>query len=94
MTLLKALLKREAKPRRLNRTKPLPYLLILPALSLFLLFTYYPFLKAIYLSFTVTSKQGNPTKWVGLANWIRVLGKANFWQIVKVTLKMAALNLV
>lgn len=90
---MKSLTKREAKPRRLKRTKPLPYLLVLPALALFILFTYYPFLKAIFLSFTVTNKQGEPTKWVGLANWIRVLGKDNFWQTVKITLQMAALNL-
>ena len=94
MKALKLLTKREAKPKRLHRTKPLPYFLVLPALILFCTFTYYPFLKAIFLSFNVTNKQGDPTKWVGLANWIRVLGKDSFWEIVLITLKMAALNLV
>lgn len=79
---------------RLKKTSPLPYLLILPAICLFLLFTYYPFLKSILLSFTVTNKAGVPTKFVGLANWKRVLGKESFWQVVKITLRMAALNLV
>ena len=80
--------------RRLNHAKPLPYLLVLPALALFVLFTYYPFFKSIFLSLTVTNKAGEPTKFVGLANWVRVLGKESFWEIVKITLRMAALNLV
>ena len=91
---MKLLTKREAKPKRLHRTKPLPYLLILPALLLFGTFTDYPFLKSIFLSFTLTDKLGNVAKWVGIANWTRVLGKDSFWDIVGVTLRMAALNLV
>lgn len=79
---------------RLKRTRPLPYLLILPALLLFILFTYYPFIKSIYLSLTVTNKAGEPTAFVGLANWKRVLGKDSFWNVVGITLKMAGLNLV
>ena len=79
---------------RLKRVKPLPYLLVLPALALFLLFTYYPFIKSIFLSLTVTNKSGDPTAFVGLANWKRVLGKDSFWEVVWITLKMAALNLI
>lgn len=72
----------------------LPYLLILPAIVLFVMFTYYPFVKAIVLSFFLTDKTGNATKWVGLANWIRVLSKSSFWNVVVITIKMAAVNLV
>lgn len=72
----------------------LPYLLILPAIVLFVMFTYYPFIKAIVLSFSLTDKTGNATKWVGLANWIRVLSKSSFWDVVVITIKMAAVNLV
>lgn len=85
---------RERRGPRLKRTKPLPYLLVLPALALFAIFTYYPFLKTIFLSFTLTNKQGQPTSWVGFANWTRVLSKSGFWDVVWVTVKMAALNLV
>ncbi len=91
---MKLFAKREAKPRRLNQNRVLPYLLILPTIILFATFTYYPFIKAIILSFTLTDTQGNPTKWVGLANWTRVLGKESFWKIVWTTVKIAALNLV
>lgn len=86
--------KNPQRHNRLYRTKPLPYLLVLPALLLFILFTYYPFFKSIFLSLTVTDKSGDPTKFVGLANWVRVLGKESFWDVVGITMRMAALNLV
>ena len=72
----------------------LPYMLIAPAIILFLIFTYYPFLKAIILSFSLTDKNGNVAKWVGFSNWIRVLSKSAFWEVVGITLKMAFVNLV
>lgn len=72
----------------------LPYLLILPALIFFTIFTYYPFIKAIVLSFSLTDKVGKATKWVGLANWIRVLQKDSFWDVIWITIKMAMTNLV
>ena len=72
----------------------LPYLLIAPAIILFILFTYYPLIKAAVLTLFVTNKAGEATKFVGLANWTRVLGKASFWDIIGVTLKIAAINLV
>ena len=80
--------------KRLGRVKPLPYILIFPAMALFTLFTFYPFIKTIVLSFALTNKQGNFTKWVGISNWVRVLGKNSFWDVVRVTLKMAGINLV
>lgn len=85
---------KSGEERRLKRVKPLPYLLIFPAMALFTLFTFYPFIKTIVLSFALTNKQGNFTQWVGLGNWIRVLTKDSFWDVVVVTLKMAAINLV
>ena len=71
----------------------LPYVFIFPAIALLLLFTYYPFIRALVLSFALTNKRGNFSKWVGFANWIRVLKKAEFWKVVGITLKMAAINL-
>lgn len=82
------------KERRLSQVKPLPYLLIAPAMALFTLFTFYPFIKAIVLSFALTDKAGNFTQWVAFDNWIRVLTKSSFWDVVVITLKMAAINLV
>lgn len=73
--------------------KGLPYLLLLPAMALFVAFTFYPFVKTIVLSFALTDKQGNFTKWIGIGNWIRILGKESFWQTILITLKMSAINL-
>ena len=61
---------------------------------LFIVFNYYPFFKAVFLSFTLTDKTGHFAKWVGLSNWIRILGKSSFWQVIWITVKMAAINLV
>ena len=93
MKILSKLQREPGKERRLGRVKPLPYVLIFPAMALFTLFTFYPFIKTIVLSFALTNKQGNFTQWVGPDNWIRVLTKDSFWDVVAVTLKMAAINL-
>ena len=82
------------RPGRRKKIPVLPYLLILPAMLLFIVFNYYPFFKAIFLSFTLTDKTGHFAKWVGLSNWIRILGKSSFWQVIWITIKMAGINLV
>ena len=81
-------------PGKKKRISILPYILILPAMALFMIFNFYPFLKAILLSFSRTNKQGEVTQWVGLANWVRVLTKDSFWDVIWITLKMAGINLV
>lgn len=70
-----------------------PYVLLIPAVLFFSVFTYYPFLKTILLSFSLTNRSGQFTKWVGFSNWIRILAKEEFWNTVWVTLKFAAINL-
>jgi sn-glycerol 3-phosphate transport system permease protein len=72
----------------------LPYLFIAPAMILFGMFTIYPFLRTIVLSFTLTNTYGNPTKFVGLRMWKRVFTSEVFWTVMGVTLKVAAINLV
>ena len=73
-------------PGKKKRISILPYILILPAMALFMIFNFYPFLKAILLSFSMTNKQGEVTQWVGLANWVRVLTKDSFWDVIWITL--------
>lgn len=77
-----------------RKVKSLPYLLVLPVLLLFFAFTYFPFIKALTYSFSLTDSSGRFVKWVGTANWARVLGKESFWQTMLITLKFAAMNLV
>jgi len=79
---------------RKKKIQLMPYFFVAPAILLLLTFTYYPFVRAIVLSFALTNKRGNFAKWVGFANWIRVLKKSEFWKVVGITLKMAGINLV
>lgn len=79
---------------RLKRVTPLPYLLIAPALILFAMFTFYPFIKTIVFSFALTDNHNQFSRWMGIDNWVRVLSKDTFWDIVVVTLKMAGIKLV
>ncbi|GIP31852.1 carbohydrate ABC transporter permease [Paenibacillus sp. J2TS4] len=54
------------------------YILTLPFIVGFLVFSAYPFVYSIYLSFT-SWDMFNPPKWVGLANWKRIFSDVPFW---------------
>lgn len=58
----------------------LAYVLLLPSFILFLLFSYYPFLKTILNSFSVTTATGEFIRFAGLTNWKRVLSDKAFTQ--------------
>ena len=78
-----------------RKNKFLPYLLTLPSMLLFSMFTFYPFFKrqSRCLSF-LRIKRGNPTKMGRYLNWVRVLSKETFWKIIAITLEIAGINLV
>lgn len=59
-----------------------PFLYLLPAMSMLLLFTYYPFVKNTVLSFFTLDKFRNIKGFAGFANYIRVLGDAKFIQAI------------
>ena len=75
----------------LKKKTPTPYLLLAPSIILFSVFSFWPFLKTIFLSFSVTDKKGNFVKWVGLAMYKRVLTSKTFGQIFANTWKFAAM---
>lgn len=60
----------------------IPYLL--PALAVFLLFTYYPLLRVLYLSFTDADLL-RPPRWVGLENYHKMLMSREFLGSLSVT---------
>ena len=60
----------------------LPYLL--PALVVFVLFTYYPLVNVIYMSFTDADFL-RPPNWVGLANYQKMFGSSEFWGSLTIT---------
>ena len=76
---------------RKKKATPLPYLLLIPALTLFTAFTYWPFLRTIIYSFALTDKKGNWVKWVGIKNYIRVVTNRSFGEVIANTWYFAAM---
>lgn len=77
--------------KKLKRNPTTPYILLLPAVFLFAMFVIYPFIKTLYLSFTLTNARGEIVKFFGLNNYIRLFSSDSFWLSVKVSFKFAAL---
>ncbi len=69
----------------------LPYLLLFPSLLLFATFSYYPFLRTIFLSLFLTDLKGNPKTFVGLENFQRIFKSSGFQNSLLVSFKFAAL---
>jgi len=69
------------------RTKNLVGLIYMaPALVFVAAFVLVPFGQLIYTSFTDASLLGG-SKWVGVANYVRIWGDSNFWKALIFTLK-------
>ena len=66
----------------------LPYLIIAPAL-LITIGIMYPFLTAIYYSFTNFDFRSTKIKWIGTQNWVRMFSDKEFWHAVWVTARYA-----
>ncbi len=62
-----------------------PYLYLVPALLVFIVFLFYPFFKTIYLSLYKTNNLGQAKKFVGLENYITLLTSQSFYNSLKVT---------
>ena len=67
-----------------------PYLYLVPALILFALFVFWPFVKTIQLSFALTDPLGRVAKYIGVKNYIDILTNGAFVNSLIVTLKYAA----
>ncbi len=68
-----------------------PYIWLLPAFVLFTVFTFFPFIKTIYLTFFLTNVSGQAVKFVGLDNYIRIFGSDSFLNSLRLTFQFAAL---
>ncbi len=69
------------------------YLFVLPFIIVFLIFSVYPVLRTLFLSFTEYKGYGDPT-FNGIANYTRVLKDKFFWRALRNTVKMWSLNIV
>ncbi|MDR1949384.1 MAG: sugar ABC transporter permease [Spirochaetaceae bacterium] len=67
----------------------IPYLFLLPCLSVFGLFVFFPFTKTVLYSFTLTSSRGIPLEIVGLENYIKLFKSPAFLNSLRLTLIFA-----
>lgn len=63
-----------------------PYMYVVPAMLIFALFLFYPFVKTIYLSLFMTNKMGEAKLFVGLQNYIDLLTSESFRNSILVTI--------
>jgi sn-glycerol 3-phosphate transport system permease protein len=66
-----------------------PYLFLLPALVIFAIFTFWPFLKTFLYSFAITTFEGKPKRFVGLENYLYLFRNEIFLKTLKITLRFA-----
>lgn len=81
-----------AKPRKrdINHTG---YLFVLPFVIVFLVFSVYPVLRTLFLSFTNYKGYGDPV-WAGIDNYIRVVKDKFFWRDLWNTIKIWGVNII
>lgn len=69
-----------------------PWLCVAPAIIVLLIFEYYPFIRAIILSFQNTDLFGRPVGFAGLGNYGMMLSSPDFWRILGWTLLFAVVS--
>jgi multiple sugar transport system permease protein len=100
----KTIAKTAVKPSDQPVTKPsagkhrkninnIAYLFLAPFIIVFLIFSVYPVLRTLYLSFTSYPGYGEPA-WVGLDNYVRVINDKFFWSALWNTAKIWGINIV
>jgi sn-glycerol 3-phosphate transport system permease protein len=69
-----------------------PYFYLIPCLLIFLVFTYFPFFKTIYLSLFNTNAQGEISSFAALTNYTDLFKSPSFVNSVLVTFKFVVLT--
>lgn len=82
----------EKRARKKNKNN-IAYLFVLPFVIVFLIFSVYPVLRTLYLSFTAYKGYGEPT-WLWFNNYKRVLTDKFFWKAFWNTCKIWGVNIV
>ncbi len=70
------------------------YLLVLPMLAWVFLTLIYPLLDTVRLSLMNVGYVGTPGTFVGVDNYVRVLGSGEFWRSIRVSVLWTVLNVV
>lgn len=68
-----------------------PYLYLIPSLTIFSLFVFYPFLKTIYMSMTLTDAHGQVREFVGFENYITLAKSSEFRNSILTSIKFVFL---
>ena len=68
-----------------------PYVFLAPALIIFGLFLYYPFIRTIYLSLFLTDKYGMAKVFWGVGNYTSIFNDPSFWRSLTVTFEFVVM---
>ncbi len=64
----------------------LGYLFLAPSLIIFICFLFYPMIRSVYLSMTLTDPRGRVAAFVGMDNYVDLFSSGQFYSNLKVTL--------
>lgn len=67
----------------------LPYLLILPTIVSICIFSFYPFIRSIWLSLNISDNLGGAAKWVGLDNYTKIAQSGELVESLRDTMSYA-----
>lgn len=82
------------KPSNLTKYNRAGYFFVAPFVIVFLIFSVYPVLRTLYLSFTNAKVTTLNLKWVNLDNYIRVFTDKFFWRALWNTVRIWGVNIV
>lgn len=81
------------RQRKLTAYNKWGYFFVAPFVIVFLVFSVYPVLRTLYLSFTDLKVTGTP-HWIGIANYKRVISDKFFWKALGNTMRIWIVNIV
>lgn len=85
--------KSETKVKKMKDYNKMGYVFVLPFVVVFLIFSVYPVLRTLYLSFTNYRGFGEAA-WTGFSNYIRVFQDKFFWKALWNTVRIWIVNIV
>jgi len=80
--------------RKKKKNEIIAYLYLLPAIIIFIWFTYFPFIKTILMSFSRTNMRGEIKRFIGFKNYAEILSSPNFVNMLLVTFKFVLLVVI
>ncbi len=79
---------------RRRRAAGTAWLLVLPALLIMLVFTVYPVLRSLYLSFHKYKMGMDAAEFIGVDNYVRLANSSTFWKIMRNTAVFALYTVI